>query len=493
MEDDITASIVVPALGECGKVDQDLKYSVKLVENCEYRLFQRPDDAIIPGFDTQTETDMAEQGNFIANYEPLQGQKLAEITSDVLMIENFTPPMRDLLLSTKEDGKGYVVSSAHPRMINGEPSKNPRYLQIRADLKQPIRNYIAEMSARFYRKLPLDIQPCYPVDAVLAGRRNNPAEKGIRSLAVHNPIHYQEFPELFMDFISSLTGKSPSTTGAGSEGALTKGPFNALRPTVDLNNALVSFILTNYSGFSTSAGYIGPKHQVAHDISLLVPEIWARLKKHEREANYLIQSKYMDKLDDFEYQGQTVLQSRLGYRINARFVTDFLGKIFDNPDTVFTDKMLRPETQDMALYVDGINNIVETQQRVAQQYIDDGSISDACPPLKALLYIMAEGEYKGMNIHSKEFRALFKRDYLLQSDWYQARLATKQTHDIELWDKHISNLNAFLSLSGHDDVIAELGIKDRLKYAKAEYQKVSDPDYLIQLRGTLGADLLGKY
>ena len=47
-------------------------------------------------------------------------------------------------------------------------------------------------------------------------------------LAVYNPIHYQELPELFMDFICSLTGKSPSTTGFGSEGALTKGPFNAL-------------------------------------------------------------------------------------------------------------------------------------------------------------------------------------------------------------------------------------------------------------------------
>ena len=40
----------------------------------------------------------------------------------------------------------------------------------------------------------------------------------IRGLAVYNPIHYQELPELFMDFICSLTGKSPSTTGAGSEG-----------------------------------------------------------------------------------------------------------------------------------------------------------------------------------------------------------------------------------------------------------------------------------
>ena len=50
-----------------------------------------------------------------------------------------------------------------------------------------------------------------PVDAVLIGRRNNPAEPtaGIRGLAVYNPIHYQELPELFMDFICSLTGKSP--------------------------------------------------------------------------------------------------------------------------------------------------------------------------------------------------------------------------------------------------------------------------------------------
>ena len=33
-----------------------------------------------------------------------------------------------------------------------------------------------------------------------------------------------------------------STTGAGSEGALTKGPFNALRPTADLNNARNNFV-----------------------------------------------------------------------------------------------------------------------------------------------------------------------------------------------------------------------------------------------------------
>src|SRR5208282_5401076 len=128
------------------------------------------------------------------------------------------------------------------------------------------------------------------VNAVLAGRRGNPADPqiGLPPLAVYNPIHYQELPELFMDFICSLTGKSPSTTGAGSEGALTKGPFNALRTIVDLNAALVSYILTGLAGYSTAAGFVGPTRRVDHDISLLIPEIWCRLTPMERSPAFLI-------------------------------------------------------------------------------------------------------------------------------------------------------------------------------------------------------------
>ncbi len=61
-----------------------------------------------------------------------------------------------------------------------------------------------------------------------------------------------------MEFIASMTGKSPSTTGAGSEGALTKGPFNALCAITDLNNALVSYLVSGYSGWVTSAGCLVP-------------------------------------------------------------------------------------------------------------------------------------------------------------------------------------------------------------------------------------------
>ena len=125
--------------------------------------------------------------------------------------------------------------------MDGKPTKNPRYLQNRPDLVNPRESYLAEMSARLRRRMPLGKPVHTPVDVILPGRRNNPPEAGIRSLACYNPIHYMELPELFMEFICSMTGKSPSTTGAGSEGALTKGPFNALPPIMDLNSALVSW------------------------------------------------------------------------------------------------------------------------------------------------------------------------------------------------------------------------------------------------------------
>ena len=142
---------------------------------------------------------------------------------------------------------GYSICSAQPRLIGGKPTKNPRYLQVRPDMAHPRDRYVAEMGARLNRRLPLHAPVLFPVISVLSGRRNNRPGDGIRPLCVYGPIHYQELPELFMDYVCSLTGTSPSTTGAGSEGALTKGPFNALAATADLNNALVSMLLTGYA------------------------------------------------------------------------------------------------------------------------------------------------------------------------------------------------------------------------------------------------------
>ncbi len=229
-EDDISASVVVPAAALSHLHAGTPARSYKFVENCEYRLFQRPDEAIHRGMDRQTERDLARPSNFVSNFEPLTSAQVREMALKVVELEKFTEPMKQLLRSAAAEDEGYVVCSAAPRLVDGRPTENPRYLQDRPDLVEPMKRYVAEMGIRLARAIPNNKPAPTPVDAVLIGRRNNPPDRGrgIRSLAVYNPIHYQELPELFMDFICSLTGKSPSTTGAGSEGALTKGPFNAL-------------------------------------------------------------------------------------------------------------------------------------------------------------------------------------------------------------------------------------------------------------------------
>lgn len=494
MEDDITASVVVPARRVLGlPLGMRNGRSVKLVANCEHRLFQRPDDAIVRGYDKQTESDMAQPGLFCSNYEPLSPQAVAEEVADSIHFSQYTAPMQEYLRKGAELSKGYLVTPARPRLVEGKPSKNPRYLQVRPDLAWPRKLYLAEVCARLARRLPPDSPVTFPVHAVLAGRRNNPADlqAGIRPLAVYNPIHYQELPELFMDFICSLTGKSPSTTGAGSEGALTKGPFNALRPTADLNNALVSFILTGHAGFTTAAGHIGPDRQVDHDISLLVPEIWSRLTPAERDPAFLIRAGHLEKLEDMVHKGRPILASRLGYRITSTFVHTFLGRIFDNPMAVFTETMLRPETQDLDMFCDGVCNIVEAQQRVAQSYFDDGSIEEACPPLRALLDIMAHGDHNGADVNDPHIRQMFTTEYLLSSDWYQERLAMQQSRDIALWRRHTAYLRAFLARGSHAEEAERLGIAERLQHAEEMLLRVSGREYLNTLHGTIGADPLG--
>jgi hypothetical protein len=494
MEDDITASVVVPADRLENLSDIHGALSLKFVQNCEQRLFQRPDDAIHRGYDKQTEADFTLPENFFSNYEPLTPKIACELVEDAIGFHQFTAPLQKLIGDVAATGQpDFFVSSAHPRLVEGKPSKNPRYLQKRPDLVHPDEPYLADLSARLRRRVPAGQFVPTPVSTILAGRRNNPPEAGIRALACYNPIHYFELPELFMEFICSMTGKSPSTTGAGSEGALTKGPFNALPPIMDLNNALVSWVLTGHDGFVTAAGCVGPKVRVDHDVSLIVPEVFCRMSLKERDPQFLIASHYLDKLEDFEHQGKKILASRLGYRINARFIHAFFGRVFNHPQAVFTDAMLRPELQDQDIFADGMDNIVATQKRVAKMYFDDGSIKQSCPPLKALLHIMLNDEWEGKGLDHPEFRILFTREYLMASDWYAARLAAKQKVDFKLWKRHVEYLNHFLRRPSHEDIAASLGIASRLARARKTLEEVESPDYLKKLSGTLGAEPVESY
>ena len=488
-EDDISASVVVPARSLNHLAEGEKFESCKFVINSEYRLFQRPDDAIVRGLDKQTEADLSRPGNFISNFEPLTNQQVREMSKYVVDFDAFSAPMQEMLKAAEESNSSYVVCSANPRQIDGKPTKNPRYLQIRPDLVKPFNTYVTKMATRLFRAIPAD-QPVHnPVNAVMVGRRNNPPdkEKGIRSLAVYSPIHYQELPELFMDFICSLTGKSPSTTGAGSEGALTKGPFNALRPAADLNSALVGFILTGYAGFSTAAGHIGPNVRVDHDISLLIPEIWCRMSAEERDPQFLIKEGLLEPIKDFEHGGQQIPASRLGYRITYKFLLRFFGRVFDNPASVFDETILKPEKQDLESFVDGIQYIAEAQQRVAKQYFEDGSYEEACPPLQAILSIMAQGNWQGYTIHDPEVRSLFTRESLLKSDWYQKRLLARQEREVALLNRHLEYLEAFAVHPGYDREVTRLYIPERREWVEKQLAHISSPAYLEELSGMIGA------
>ena len=346
------------------------------------------------------------------------------------------------------------------------------------------------MASRQQRRLSPKLPVLTPVGAVVPGRRNNPPDvvAHIRPLAVYNPVHFMDLPELFMEYISSMTGKSPSTTGAGSEGALTKGPFNALPAIYDLNAALVSYLLTGHKGFVTAAGYIGPDMRVDHDISLLVPEIWSRMSDEERDPANMIAKGYLERCEDFAHKGKAVLASRLGYRITRQIVIHYFGRVFNHPHVVFTPEMLKPELQDMDVFADGMDNIVSTHQRVAQSYFNDGTVDFACPPLKALLHIMAHGSFEGKDLNQPEIRRLFTREALYASNWYRERISAKQKVDAALWQRHVNALQDFLVRARDVDEEYLLTIEDRLVEARAHLGRVGSAAYLEELHGTIGAE-----
>ena len=490
-EDDITVSITLPADQLNDLNPEYSNKSVKLLTNCESYLFQRPDEAIIRGYDKEAEADIVREGTFLTNYEPLSLAVAVELKNDTIRFDQYTQPVQDFISKVAEGGKEcYFAAPSHTRVVKGVPTNNPRYLQRNLFRYENKDSYLAETGVRLFRKIAAEKPVHFTVNAVLPGRRNNPADykKGIRPLSVYNPIHYQETPELFMDFICSLTGKSPSTTGAGSEGALTKGPFNMLVPTSDLNNALLSHILCGYQGFSSAAGYIGQKNRFDHDISILVPEIWARLEPEDRDAHKLIENNSLEKLEDFEYKGEKILASRLGYRINKNFAFRCMNKLFDEPLAVFNEEMLKPELQDMEAYVDGIKNIVEAQQKVALQYFEEGSAEAAIPPLKILLHMMAYGHYEGKDISDPQLRKEFDRDHVLQSPWYLERLKLKQQKDADLLRKQINYLKDFITDSNNRNLTEEMNLQQRLQEAEARLSYTESGEYLERLKGTIGAD-----
>ena len=140
--------------------------------------------------------------------------------------------------------------------------------------------------------------------------------------------------------------------------------------------------------------------------------------------------------------------------------------------------------------MDGLDNIISAQKRIAQLYFSDGSIELACPPLRALLHIMLDDKFEGKGLDHPEFRSLFTRESMLASGWYAERLKARQTADIKLWDRHVRSLKAFAAKANYAEEAERLGVSERLARAQHALEMVRSVDYPERLRGTIGVQPL---
>ena len=131
--------------------------------------------------------------------------------------------------------------------------------------------------------------------------------------------------------------------------------------------------------------------------------------------------------------------------------------------------------------------MVTTHQRVAQAYFDDGTISLAIPPLRALLQIMAAGHSaEGWDLDSPEFRSLFTREDIVGSDWYGARLDAKQAAAAARAAAGLAALEQFSNTPGNEEPSERLDIAARITAAEAEYARFSSPEFRAAIVGTVG-------
>ena len=256
---------------------------------------------------------------------------------------------------------------------------------------------------------------------------------------------------------------------------------------IDLNAAFLSFALTGYDGWLSSAGVIGPLVRVDHDISLLVPEVFSRMTSGERDAASLIEEGCLEPVQDFEHNGETILASRLGYRMTPKFVSKYFGRIFLHPHVVFTEQMLKPELQDMDTFAEAMRTIITTHRRVAQTYIDDGTIALAVPPVRALLEVMATGvSSENLTLNDPAFRYGFTHESVLGSTWYADRLAAQRTSDMEHAERALAAMADFTSKELHYDTAERLGIIAKTASVAARLSELQADDGADSYVGTLG-------
>ena len=186
IEDDITASVVLP---RASLNDLDPEYanpSVKLVANCE-----TPALPAARRRDPSRRRPAGRSRHRQSRHFPLQLRAARPragaqaMVDHVVEFDRYTEPMKRLL----EDFVAATATAAtsSPRRIRAWSTASPP--RIRAICRSgpiwshPREPYLAEIAARLEREIPAGRPVHFPVNAVLAGRRNNPPDPKTRRAA----------------------------------------------------------------------------------------------------------------------------------------------------------------------------------------------------------------------------------------------------------------------------------------------------------------------
>ncbi|MCO6430040.1 MAG: hypothetical protein J5J00_04210, partial [Deltaproteobacteria bacterium] len=539
IEDDLTVSrLFTPAeIGVKFPAESLSQESQKLVLNFEAArdrshgatkvgvAFQRPDAATGPGKDPEAEEIFARSHDlFTCNIEPLSKDEVAAVLRDAKSVRRYHPELVQRMVEFMDDPNAkWLALPDHWRVQRdrfGNPilddetkqpkvTTNPRFQQPFIDPDESLEWLLSDRALHFRRQVKVSQQVYNPVSVVIPAMRFDKERDGFPALAVNGPIHAMEMPELLISIASSLTVKSRSTSGPGSEGAGTKKPFMELSGLYELAQIFVDLALTGQDVWVTSAGRIGPNLNVDHDLSYWAAELFGIMQtvlpKEKLAIAHMKKHGYVEELPGFWWDAESekivnhespgavfVDEGRSGHPITHKFQREMFGLITSDSENVLDEEHRRPRLQDEAVYAKGQLSLIESQRKVAEGYLQDGVFDRVCFPVQKIVEIMANGvTSEGWSRKSPEFRKLFTRDAVLSSDWYAKRLEAQRKQEWIRLEVVKNEIKKEISAIEKDPPAAitekrKAALRAQLQKTEGLLSEVSSKDYLRRLRGHLG-------
>ena len=394
--------------------------SLKLAQNCEFRLFQRPDDAVHPGLDRQAEKDMASAGLFCSNFQPLDRRRHARHPRGRRGPRRVHPAdagARGPERRSRTEGMVDLLRAAadHRR----KPTKNPRYPQLRPDMARPRDRYVAEMGARLSRRLPLSAPVHFPVIAVMSGRRNNPAEPGMRRSACTGRSTTRSCPSCSWTTSARSRGRRRARRG-GLGGRAHQGAVQ--RPRRDRRPEQRAGLLPPHRvrrvqlrrGIRGAALSGGPRHQPV-DPGDLVPAL-----PHERDPRHLIEAGHLERLDGLRARREAGAGEPARLADHGEVRAHVLRAGVRQSDR----GVHRRHPQARAAGPGGVRRRRREHRgsaearRACTSRTDDRGLPPTAPGADPH---HAHGHFEGRDASDPAIRGMFTRESLLTSEWYAER------------------------------------------------------------------------